>query len=309
MAKMITTESYINDVQKVHKGRYDYSKTVYTKAVNSVIITCLTHGDFEQQAATHKNGSGCPKCRSEFISKISRHSKEQFISKAVSVHGKKYDYSKCVYTNNHTKVEVICPDHGSFWIAPNNHISQKQGCALCGYKSAAASNTKTTDTYIQQAAKVHDNKYSYANTVYTKDANYITVTCKIHGDFSIIANNHLYGQGCQACSKYGFDKTKPGILYYLKINNGEAYKIGITNRTVEARFSVTDLQKIEVVHYWKFDKAETALNIETQIKKACKDFVVTHQVLQSGNTEIYKIDILKELINVEELIKVAEQQT
>ena len=39
---------------------------------------------------------------------------EDFISKAIGVHGNKYDYSKVEYVNTLTKVTIICPIHGEF---------------------------------------------------------------------------------------------------------------------------------------------------------------------------------------------------
>ena len=53
--------------------------------------------------------------------------KEEFIKEAIMVHGNKYDYSKVVYVNNNTKVEIVCPEHGSFWQRPNDHL-KKNGC-------------------------------------------------------------------------------------------------------------------------------------------------------------------------------------
>lgn len=38
-----------------------------------------------------------------------------FISKSKDVHTIKYDYSKVKYIDKDTKVEIICPIHGSFW--------------------------------------------------------------------------------------------------------------------------------------------------------------------------------------------------
>lgn len=54
-----------------------------------------------------------------------------FIRKARQVHGEKYDYSKVVYVNNHTKVAIVCPVHGEFLQAPHSHISGR-GCPKCG---------------------------------------------------------------------------------------------------------------------------------------------------------------------------------
>ena len=40
---------------------------------------------------------------------------EIFIERAKKKHGDIYNYSKVKYVNSTTKVEIICPIHGSFW--------------------------------------------------------------------------------------------------------------------------------------------------------------------------------------------------
>jgi hypothetical protein len=60
-----------------------------------------------------------------------RKTTEQFIAEARAIHGSKYDYSKVNYVTARTKVEIICPVHGSFFQTPNAHLSQKQGCRKC----------------------------------------------------------------------------------------------------------------------------------------------------------------------------------
>ncbi len=91
----------------------------------------------------------------------------------------------------------------------------------------------------------------------------------------------------------GFDKTKKGILYYLKINSGEAYKIGITNRTVQDRFSVTDLKSIEIVKEWYYDLGFDAYFAEQNILQSFKDAKYTgDSLLESGNSELFYYDVL-----------------
>lgn len=55
---------------------------------------------------------------------------EEFIKRARAVHGDKYDYSKVEYVNSHTKVCIICPEHGEFWQTPSNHMRGKT-CKVC----------------------------------------------------------------------------------------------------------------------------------------------------------------------------------
>lgn len=59
---------------------------------------------------------------------------EQFIERAKAVHGDRYDYSKSEYVNNKTKICIICPEHGEFWQAPNEHLKGR-GCIKCGIET------------------------------------------------------------------------------------------------------------------------------------------------------------------------------
>lgn len=56
--------------------------------------------------------------------------REEFFRKASKKHNDYYDYSKSVYVRSKDKVIIICPEHGEFLQAPNNHV-QGQGCPVC----------------------------------------------------------------------------------------------------------------------------------------------------------------------------------
>ena len=55
---------------------------------------------------------------------------EEFIRRARSIHGDKYDYSKVNYINRRTKVCIVCPIHGEFWQQPESHCNGS-GCSKC----------------------------------------------------------------------------------------------------------------------------------------------------------------------------------
>ncbi len=57
-----TTEEFIAKAKTIHNDFYDYSKTQYTRGLDNICITCSVHGDFEQRAQHHLDGSGCPSC-------------------------------------------------------------------------------------------------------------------------------------------------------------------------------------------------------------------------------------------------------
>ena len=58
--------------------------------------------------------------------------REEFFDKALKVHGDRYDYSKAEHVNSKTKIELICPIHGSFFITPSEHM-RGSGCPKCRY--------------------------------------------------------------------------------------------------------------------------------------------------------------------------------
>jgi len=54
-----------------------------------------------------------------------------FLARAKSIHGDKFDYSKFVYVNAKTKSIVICRVHGEFEQNPDKHLSGVHGCMQC----------------------------------------------------------------------------------------------------------------------------------------------------------------------------------
>ena len=130
-----TTETFIKKAKLIHGDRYDYSKVKYVNSQTKVCIICPEHGEFWQTPSSHISGRGCPTCRwdkaKNSIRKAQGLTREQFIEKAIGIHGDKYDYSKVVYENTDTPVCIICPEHGEFWQTPHHHLSGS-GCPECG---------------------------------------------------------------------------------------------------------------------------------------------------------------------------------
>ena len=126
--KKLTIKEFIKRSNHIHKNKYDYSKTKYINTDTKLIIICKKHGKFLQKANHHIRGHGCPIC-----SRNKKLTKQDFIEKAILIHGNKYDYSKVKYNNALTKIIIICPKHGSFLQTPNKHL-RKRGCPSCGYR-------------------------------------------------------------------------------------------------------------------------------------------------------------------------------
>lgn len=59
----LSTQSFINDSEKIHGNIYDYSKVNYINKHNKVSIICNIHGEFLQTPNNHLKNQGCPKCK------------------------------------------------------------------------------------------------------------------------------------------------------------------------------------------------------------------------------------------------------
>lgn len=58
----IKQQVFINRAKEIHGDRYNYSKVVYSKACEKVIIICPIHGSFECTPHNHLVDCGCPRC-------------------------------------------------------------------------------------------------------------------------------------------------------------------------------------------------------------------------------------------------------
>ena len=117
----------------VHNGKYDYDEVKEYNGIHSKVpIIChekdelgREHGIFYQTVKHHLKGFGCKKCSHTYMDL------ELFKYRSNKIHNSKYIYDEIEeYVNNHTKIKIICPDHGPFYQTPMCHL-QGQGCPYC----------------------------------------------------------------------------------------------------------------------------------------------------------------------------------
>jgi len=191
--KKLTQSEFIERSNQVHGNFYDYSLTNFKNTREDVKIICPIHGEFTQTAGSHLSGKGCKKCGIDDTRKKLKLSQDEFIKKSNKANDFKYDYSKSNYINSTTKVIVTCPIHGDFLTLPNNHMGGS-GCPKChGTKK------RTTQEFIDDALKIHGNRYDYSSSNYLSSEKPIEIICKVHGPFLQIAANHLKGDNCPKC--------------------------------------------------------------------------------------------------------------
>jgi len=117
---------------------------------------------------------------------------------------KEYDYSNFVLIDSKTKGEVICKDHGTFYISPEK-LKRGQGCRGC-YLASKKKPSSNTNEFIEKAKLKHNNRYLYDKVDYKGQKEKIDIICDIHGVFKQTPKSHLRGAGCVKCRNDYFSK-------------------------------------------------------------------------------------------------------
>ena len=175
---------------------------------------------------------------------------EDFISKAIAVHGNRYDYSESIYVNSKTKVSIVCREHGKFLTRPSDHVNSKSGCPVCARKINSDKSRRSTEEYIELAKEKHGGKYDYSETTYTGALNNVKVICKEHGVFSQQANIHLRGANCPICTGRSFSMEKflkkANEVHNCKYNYDSVVYIGSHEKiSIECPVHGIFMQKVE----------------------------------------------------------------
>lgn len=215
-----------------HGNEFDYSKVEF-KNMNTKV--CIIHkkcgNEFWQTPKNHLKGHGCPFCKNDKISNTMTKNNEDYIKECINVHKDKYDYSKTVYKSAKDKVCIICHqkdengiEHGEFWQEASSHLSGC-GCPKCGFQNMVEEKKKTytTERFIEEAKKIHNNKWIYNDkTLYVSAKTPICITCPTHGEFWQKPCRHLQGCGCPKCG--GTSKlTNEEFIQRAKEIHGDKY--------------------------------------------------------------------------------------
>lgn len=137
---------------------------------------------------------------------------EDFINKAILIHGNKYDYSKVEYKGKDIKVCIICPEHGEFWQSPGSHLSDN-GCCKC-------SETKLENT-IEQCLKNENIDYIFQ---YSKSDGLEELGC-MRIDFFLPKQNIAIE--CQGEQHFAPNEFFGGVKQFKKQINNDQRKLNI----------------------------------------------------------------------------------
>jgi Zn finger protein HypA/HybF involved in hydrogenase expression len=126
--KRLTPKNFIERSISIHGDKYIYEDIKYVNNHTKINIFCRVHGVFEQVPKAHLLGQGCPICKGTDTKTLT---KNVFMDKSNIVHNNKYLYTISNYISNHTKIDILCKNHGEFSQKPYDHLLGK-GCPKCG---------------------------------------------------------------------------------------------------------------------------------------------------------------------------------
>ena len=275
----------IKKFKEVHGDKYDYKEVNYIKNLKKVIINCPKHGKFLQTPSNHLLGSGCPKCK--------RLNQKDILKRFKKVHGNKYDYSKVLFKTTNDKVEIICPEHGSFFQYPYNHFIK--GCPRCSKNII-----KSQEEHIEDFKKVHENKYDYSKVRYLNTMTKVEIICPEHGSFFQKPSDHKCGCGCPKCGRKSKGERK--IQEFLESKNIEylrEYKLFkkyrfdfyVPNKNILIEFD--GIQHFKPIEYFGGEKGFK----ETCLRDKEKDIYCRENDIKLIRISYKDFDKIEELLN------------
>lgn len=196
--RVTNTDQFIQKAREIYGERYDYSKSVYRKSIEKLTITCPIHGDFLQSPNSHLSNHGCPKCAISDAQKRYSLDLADFMERAASIHGSKFDYSQVEYLNAKTKIKIRCPKHGEFEQTPDNHL--RYGCRECANEESSERQKMQFYEFKEKALEVHKDRYGYLESSYENLQQKLVIRCREHGEFLQRGASHLRGVGCPRCA-------------------------------------------------------------------------------------------------------------
>lgn len=143
---------------------------------------------------------------------------EEKIKSFNEIHKHKYDYSKSVYVDSKTKIEIICPIHGPFFQRINHH-SKGAGCPNCNPRKKV-----TLKDFKERCDSLLPKHITLDFNTFKNTQSKVKGFCKLHGLFEQYAYNILRGQHCPKCghdkgAKYRSKSTEDFIKQVKIVHN------------------------------------------------------------------------------------------
>ena len=225
----LTKEKILNQFEKVHGKKYDYSLVEYSGTSSKVKIICREHDIFEQVPMSHKRGIGCPQCKTN--------KKEEFLINLFREYNIKY------YHNDRTliapfEIDFLIPDHklgiehnGLLWhsygksdwkaldnyykLDKNRHLNKTQETEKKNYQLFHIREDQYNDLKKREIWKsILLNKCGISHKIHARKLQVVNLENYKEFTKTFLEENHLQGN-CVSSIKLGLQDPKTGIVYSI----------------------------------------------------------------------------------------------
>lgn len=222
-----------------------------------------------------------------------------FIKKGTEIHKGKYNYSLSKFRGVTSQITIICPIHGEFTQRACEHLNG-HGCNQCKFDQ------KSEDQLLPK--EVWENRlkaYPLLSIKTWRGLGYhsqIELTCKIHGDFSVMLGQ--IGSSKYVCKECAWQKHQiqsirpeliglPTTLYYIYLPEIDMYKFGVTIKPKE-RFA--QLGEVRVIATGVKEYTE-AIRLEHKVFTKLDQYRYKGRklLIKNGSTELFKKDVIKQI--------------
>lgn len=184
---------------------------------------------------------------------VNKLTQEQFIARAISVHGNRYSYTETIYTGTNKFITYKCLQHGAIEQRAMDHL-RGRGCAICNNASKKTNKLGQAD-FLRRSKETHGDYYNYYRAEYKDNKTPCIIVCPKHGEFKQSPTHHWAGRGCKTCG---------------------SIKQGLAQRMSSAEF----ISRAAKLHNNAFDysKIDLSEGTATKITIVCKVHGEFHQI-------------------------------
>ncbi len=329
------TKAFIKKAAIKFGNKFDYSEVKYISAKTKVKIICSEHGEFYQTPDKHLHSVyGCPSCAKErevfytkehieASAKARQMTKDEFIILANSKYKNKYTYIIDKWDGLvKSTIRVICPIHGEFTTNARSHLlkGNSTGCPSCGQEHSVQTKTNSYSYVLNKMKTLYNNYYTYEeHPDYKNQRSKIKIYCPEHGEFIKSVQKHLSGQKCPDCTiqeliqngllpggycEQIFEdnpelKEKQAYLYYLSIDDGKYFKIGITTTSYLDRIKALKYKAKSFGHDIKLlpiGVGKMSLYNAYLLEQEILSKYSENRIYRKWTTELLNIDIFDEIL-------------
>lgn len=148
---------------------------------------------------------------------------------------------------------------------------------------------KTTEEFIEDAKKIHNNKYDYSLVNYINSKTKIKIICSVHGEFEQRIDIHLAGHGCRKC----YDESKMNKKYLDIVNklynNFYIYPDGYTDTKNKIRIICPiHGEFFKFPHHHKNGDGCNKCKIDLKNKKKLDEFIEKSKIIHNNKFDYSK---------------------